>query len=176
MKKIIFSVLTISGMLFANASNAQNQYIALSGKSYDPKTESATSSSAGMNTLASTNPKAYKTFISQYSNISDITVTEGKKTSTVVFKNAGILTRVCYNMKGECLNTIRYYDAANLPQSVKDAINTDHPGYSIFGVTEVTVNHKTGYLVKIENEKYWKSVKVVDGETEETEKFTKANP
>jgi hypothetical protein len=93
-----------------------------------------------------------------------------------VFKNAEILTRVCYDMKGECLNTIRYYDAAMLPQSAKDAIKADYAGYSIFGVTEVTINGKTGYVVKIENEKYWKTVKVADGETEETEKFVKANP
>jgi hypothetical protein len=62
-----------------------------------------------------------------------------------------------------------------LPQSVKDIIKADFAGYSIFGVTEVTVNQKTGYLVKIENEKYWKTIKVVDGETEETEKYQKAD-
>ncbi|MBV4356036.1 hypothetical protein [Pinibacter aurantiacus] len=174
MKKLFFSVLTITGMLFANTSNAQNQYVALSGKSYDPN--AATSSSEGMATLANTNQKAYKNFVSHYSNINDISVTDGKKTSIVVFKNAGILTRVCYSKKGECLNTIRYYDPAMLPQSVKDAIKADYAGYSIFGVTEVTVGEKTGYLVKIQNEKYWKTIKVVDGETEETEKFEKANP
>jgi hypothetical protein len=173
MKKIIFSILTISAMLFANASKAQNQYIALSGKSYDP-TGSSTSSSAGMSALASSNPNAYKSFVNQYRNISDISVTSGKRTSTVVFKNEGILNRVCYNMKGECLNIIRYYDAAMLSQSVKDIIKADYAGYSIFGVTEVTVNQKTGYLVKIENEKYWKTIKVVDGETEETERYQKA--
>jgi hypothetical protein len=78
-------------------------------------------------------------------------------------------------MKGECLNTIRYYDGSRLPQSVKDAVTAEYAGYSIFGVTEVTVNKKTGYLVKIENDKYWKTIKVVDGETEETEKFQKAD-
>jgi len=176
MNKIFFSVLTITGMLFANTSNAQNQYVALSGKSFDPNAGSATSSSEGMTTLANTNQKAYKNFVSHYSNINDIAVTNGKTTSIVVFKNAGTLTRVCYSKKGECLNTIRYYDAAMLPQSVKDAIKADYEGYSIFGVTEVTVDDKTGYLVKIENQKYWRTIKVVDGETEETEKFEKANP
>src|SRR5689334_14632010 len=122
MKKIFFSALTISGLLFANASNAQNQYVALSGKSFDPHAGSATTTSEGMNTLATTNQKAYKNFVSHYSNINDISVTNGKKTSIVVFKNADILTRICYNMKGDCLNTIRYYDEAMLPQSVKDAI------------------------------------------------------
>lgn len=176
MKKIFFSVLTITGMLFTNASNAQNQYVAASGKSSDTRTSSATNSSEGMATLANTNQKAYKNFVSHYSNINDIAVTNGKTTSIVVFKNGDILTRVCYNKKGDCLNTIRYYDAAMLPQSVKDAIKADYEGYSIFGVTEVTANDKTGYLVKIENQKYWKTVKVVDGETEETERFEKANP
>jgi hypothetical protein len=175
MKKIIFSILTISGMLLANVSKGQTQYVALSGKSLDNHT-SATSTSEGMKILATTNQKAYKNFVSHYSNITDISVTNGKTVSIVVFKDANAMNRICYSKKGELLNTIRYYDATMLPQNVKDVIKAQYAGYSLFGVTEVTIDDKTGYLVKIENDKFWKTVKVVDGETEETEKFQKANP
>lgn len=175
MKKILFSILTVSGMLLANASNAQNQYVALSGKSSDNRA-SATSTSEGMKTLATTNQKAYKNFVSHYSTITDISVTNGKTVSIVVFKDANVMNRICYSKKGELLNTVRYYDAAMLPQNVKDIIKAQYAGYSLFGVTEVTIDDKTGYLVKIENDKYWRTIKVVDGETEETEKFQKATP
>lgn len=174
MKKLFFSILTVSGALFT-VSQAQQGYIASSGKSFNNRiTAIATTGPSELSIFESTNKKAYQNFITHYSNATNVSVITEASTTFVYFKNAGIQTRVRYNMRGDCLHTIRYYDANELPQAVKVLINEEFSDYIIFGVTEITVKNKTAYFVTIENATKCKNVKVVDGEFRAMETLLKA--
>jgi len=52
-------------------------------------------------------------------------------------------------------------------------VKSNYYDYSIFLVQEVKVGDKTAYLVKIEDEKSFKTIRVVDGEMDEYESYKK---
>ena len=89
------------------------------------------------------------------------------------FKQDGIDTRVNYDRKGRWTGTILTYTEAHLPKDVRHMVKSNYYDYNIFLVQEVKVGDKTAYLVKIEDEKTFKTIRVVDGEMDEFESYKK---
>ena len=89
------------------------------------------------------------------------------------FTKDGIQTFVYYNQKGAFEFMIRYYKEEKLPTGVRDQVSSTYYDYNIYQVTEVTRNDKVAYALKIEDKTSWKTVKIIGGEMEVMEEYTK---
>lgn len=68
---------------------------------------------------------------------------------------------------------IRYYNEDKLPCDIRHLIKTQYYDFSIFQVTEFIRNGKIAYLTKIQDNNYWKTIKIVDNEMEVVDVFPK---
>lgn len=124
--------------------------------------------------LNNVNTKALRHFTTGYEKASEIRWAKLPGGFRVHFINEGIDTRIYYNEKGAPEATVRYYFEKDMPREVRHIIKTTYYDFSIFCVTEITTAGKTAYLVKMEDRTCWKTVKVVDKETEITEEYSKS--
>ena len=120
------------------------------------------------------NTKALRHFTTTYEKASEIRWAKLAGGFRVHFVNEGIDSRIYYNEKGAPESTVRYYFEKDMPREIRHIIKTTYYDFSIFCVTEITTAGKTAYLVKIEDRTCWKTVKVVDRETEITEEYSKS--
>lgn len=94
----------------------------------------------------------------------------------VNFKEAGILTKITYDKDGNIMNSIRYYEAKNLPINILTAIKRKYSDKKIIGVTELTSQEGLSYHIKLEDDKTVYTVKASpDANLDVVEKFKKAN-
>ena len=70
---------------------------------------------------------------------------------------------------------LRYYQEEKLPHEIRGLVKSTYYDYDIYLITEVNRNEKIAYVVKMEDKTSWKTVKVVDGEMEVLEDYTKSN-
>jgi hypothetical protein len=94
--------------------------------------------------------------------------------TSVKFNMDGISETVRYDRKGKWRFSISGYGEEKLDANIRSNVESSFPGYMVFGfVNEIKVRDKTAYLVMIENNKTWKRIRVVDGETSIYEEFNK---
>jgi len=91
----------------------------------------------------------------------------------VSFKQSGMSTTIFYTANGAVDSKVNYYFEDRLPAYVRSLIGANFLDYSITHVAEVNKNDVTAYVVKIQNEKYVKAVRVIDGEWEVIESLSK---
>jgi hypothetical protein len=176
MKKLFFRYILgiIPVIAFFNGTYAQNSLLtpeAINSTSkevaYADKTDIRTEP-------ASVNMKALKDFNKTFKEVDDANWFKTKEGFIAQFKKDGISTRVDYNRKGRFLAMIRYYDENKLPKDVRHLVRSNYYDYKINLVIEVTYDNITAYLVKIEDEKTTKTIRVIDGEWEVYEDFQKS--
>ena len=118
--------------------------------------------------------KAVKKFARQYKNQPDASWFKSSNGLLVAFfKIDDIQTFIYYNEKGTCEFIMRYYKEEKLPEVIRNLVESTYDNFSIYQVTEVRKNNQIAYVVKMENKKFWKTVKVIDGEMEVTEEYSK---
>jgi hypothetical protein len=168
-----FGILPLA--LFILPSFGQNQ--AGNNFSFDKKTiiasANAAPDAASMEELKSINKKAFADFSKHFQGASDIRISNHNKEIFIYFVRDGVSTRVGYDKKGNWHHTIRYYGEDLLPKEVRAIVKSTYYDYNIFSVTEVTVGDKTAHLVNIEDKTSWKTLKIVDGEMEVMQEYTK---
>ena len=91
----------------------------------------------------------------------------------VNFTVDSITTKIVYDRAGHCENIVRYYFENRLPPAVRHLVRSNYYDFIIYHIIEPTLNGVTSYLVKMEGNTTWKTVKVVDGEIEEVEEYFK---
>jgi hypothetical protein len=116
--------------------------------------------------------KAEKSFNKDFAGASPIW-SESNDGYTATFTKNGIQSRVNYNKKGKWHSTIRYYGESELPQDVRHIVKSTYYDFSIFGVTEVSVEDKSAYIVVLEDSRNFIRVKVLDGEMTTLETLAK---
>ena len=121
------------------------------------------------------NARALKEFSKTFKTAANASWYEmpGGKGYVAKFNQDGVETRVNYDHKGRWTGTILTYTEAHLPRDVRHMVKSNYYDYSIFLVQEVKVGDKTAYLVKIEDEKSFETIRVVDGEMDEYESYKK---
>jgi len=131
---------------------------------------------ADLNALAglkAISAKLYARFTKDFKFASNISIYTEKNVQ-IYSEIAGIKNRTLYTRKGKFLHNVRQYESTMLPEAVTDAINYAYPRFDIFGgVAEVQVAGKVAYFVLIENKNSWKRVKVIDGEVDVYEEYSK---
>jgi len=112
------------------------------------------------------NVKALREFNKKYKNVTN---EEWGIINTGIearFTEQDILYRVTYNKKGHWVATFRYYNEKQLTTDIRNLVKSSFYNFNITGVTEVTYNGKTAYLVNIEDNETLKIIKVVNDEME----------
>jgi len=121
------------------------------------------------------NERVLKSFNETFGNVEDVKWEEYPTYYTVSFVNSGIRSKVNYDLEGNMLGSIRYYAPQLLPLNIINKIKKENPKKKLFGVTEVTFGSDVVYYVKLEDDKFWTTIKVDNnGNTQVFEKYKKA--
>jgi len=89
------------------------------------------------------------------------------------FKEDGVEIKAYYDRKGRWNGTIRTYAEGKLPKDIRKMVKSIYYDYSIIQVNEVTVGEKTAYLVRVEDQDTFKTLRIIDGEMEIYEDYKK---
>ncbi len=119
--------------------------------------------------------KMYKDFTARFKGASNINVSEKGKAVFINCSTDQGFNRIMYDNKGRWQNTVRTYDNEKLVENVRELVENAFPRYAIFGgIIEVHASNKVAYFVTIEDKKSWKRIRVVDGEMDVYEEYTKS--
>ena len=173
--KILIATIVITISSITYKVNAQTAYISLllnsemffSGRSINGGEKSK-------DIPGNVNERALKDFQRNFGNINDVTWYEAKNGGYIAkFANADVKTIVAYNPKGSWSYTINYYEEKKLPVDIKRMVKSTYYDYSIFGVAEVHFDEETVYMVYIQSENNFKTVRVHNDDMQEVESFPK---
>ncbi|MBS1597916.1 MAG: hypothetical protein JST75_06805 [Bacteroidetes bacterium] len=122
---------------------------------------------------ASINSKAMRDFKRSFPDAEDEQWYSFKDGYAVRFKEEGKDHMVTYNRGGDWQYTIANYGERNLPQDIRALVKSTYYDYTITLVQEVTAHDQTVYLVHMQDESTWKTLRVSDGEMSIIEDFNK---
>ena len=77
----------------------------------------------------------------------------------------GIRSHLFFDGAGEVVRCQRYYTEKDLLPFVAAKVKYKYPGYTIFGVTEITNQYGVRYTIVLEDPKYWIHVESTDNGT-----------
>jgi hypothetical protein len=94
--------------------------------------------------------------------------------NVVHFEDGGNRSIVYYDKQGNFLNSIRYYNAENLPLNILFKVREKYASMQIFGVTEISNGENIAYFIKMEDNSNWLTLKSgPSGSLEVYEKYRK---
>ena len=120
------------------------------------------------------NERAEKNFRRDFRNVYSPKWIEKEDGYRVKFADGEVKYMVDYNKRGNWVSTISNYNEEQLDSHIANAVKTAFLGYAIVHVTEVKKGKTTVYLVKIDNQKLLKTVRVVNGEIDVFESYIKS--
>jgi hypothetical protein len=164
MKKL-FKMAGLFLVIFINA-NVKAQEANVSQKEFESSSDYAAKATA--------NERAIIKFGKFFPNASSESWTKTKNGFAVRFTADNMQQLVFLTKRGNVVASIKYYTEKQLPADVRMIIRYGYPDYSIKSVREVNAANATAYLVTIEDATSWKTIRVVNGETDVYEEFKKA--
>jgi hypothetical protein len=93
--------------------------------------------------------------------------------SLAEFVDKDIHYRVFFDRKGNWNYTLKQYSEKVLPKDVRAMVRSIYYDYAIKQVKEVNQAQLVVYLIHIENDQEWKTIRVADGELEVAEEYVK---
>ena len=179
MKKALFTCLTgtlltwaITSVSYSQSTNSTAR-IRSSGGKFISSSEEIKREISNPGVSEKINAKAVKNFTRAFKNVTDAQWFTFEDGFVVYFTSDGINTRVFYDKKGNNTGMIRAYFEDKLPTHIRHLVKSAYYDFSIYHVNEVTANKATAYLVKIEDNTSWKTIRVVDGEMDVLEAYSK---
>lgn len=175
MKKIIFaSALSVFSLFSTTITHAQD----IAGTAYAyPKSnrvvDPATNKSSRILRDREVNVLAARDFNKNFQNAQDVKWVDGKNGLSVYFKLDGFNMRSTYDKKGKEEYTLKYYDETKMSPSLRHLVKSTYYDYKIVLVTEITRNSNLSFVVKMEGEKEYLTLKIFDGDIIEYEKISK---
>ena len=94
--------------------------------------------------------------------------------SLAKFEDQGIGYRVIFDKKGNWVYTLKQYTEKELPVRVRAMVKSMYYDYPVAWVKEVNQSQSVVYLIHIENDREWKTIRVADDDMEVAEEFTKS--
>jgi hypothetical protein len=95
--------------------------------------------------------------------------------SLAQFETQGIAYRVIFDKKENWMYTLKQYTEKELPAQVRAMVKSVYYDYPITWVKEVNQSQYIVYLIHIENDREWKTLRVAEDEMEVAEEYSK-NP
>jgi hypothetical protein len=180
MKKLIFSCFTGISLCCTIATSYSQSPNNIAMHELSPEKlnstieESNTISDTASIALNEISTKAVRSFLRDYGTIAGAKWTRSANGSFVVyFMSKGIKNRVSYGKSGVYEFTIRDYDEEKLPTEVRKLIRSNYYDFNIYHVREIGIKGTIAFILKLEDKTSWKTIKVVDGEMEVTEQYSK---
>jgi len=124
---------------------------------------------------ASINGRALKDFTKSFKGANNVIWLPMKDGFIARFVESGVETKAYYDHKGRWTATIRTYKENKLPKDVRRIVKSNYFDYTINQVNEVKVGEITAYLVRIEDDETFKTIRVIDGEMDVYENYKKAH-
>jgi len=166
--KQIFSAFTV--LLIAvtfNYAIAQDNSIAFNSPAFKYEFEIAMNNGHLFGIESSNvNAKALKDFSKSFKNVTSekwYAVEDGFFAS---FNEKGIETKVAYDQKGNWHCTVRTLDETQMPSDIKDQVKSTYYDSKILVVYEIKSHQATVYIIKTEDSKTLKTLRVADGDIE----------
>ncbi|KAA9034453.1 hypothetical protein FW778_22500 [Ginsengibacter hankyongi] len=163
MKQLLSSIVILA--LFATAKNAQGQTentLAFN----DLRMVTLSNSSTSKINKTSVNLKALKDFSKSFHEVSDEKWFKVPGGVIANFLSKGIDFRIKYDENGKRLYKLLTYAEDNLPSDVRSLIRSHYYHYEIEFCNEYQLSNSTVYVVKMDDDKSIKTVKIADGEIE----------
>jgi len=118
--------------------------------------------------------KVLKAFRETFTEARQVSWQESDNTYTVRFMQKEVRYIVCYSKEGVITHSMRFYQPDLLPVNILKEIKNNYKNKIAYGVTEITSDGEIAYFVKMEDAKYWYTVKFSTyGNGELYEKFKK---
>jgi hypothetical protein len=165
----------ISGHLYAQDSKTQSDLAAS-----QPRNASATATSGTAIphevAVSSLSVRAIKDFKSRFTKVEAESWGRFDKGFFVYFTNDGFKVRAYYDQRGYWLASLKYCGESQLPPFVRDIVKRTYYDFAISQVDIVQVPEHTVYLVHLEDQKTFKTVRVnEEGEMDVLNAYLKAN-
>jgi hypothetical protein len=120
------------------------------------------------------NQKVIKLFNETFPFAEKVNWQEFTETYVVHFMQGNVRTVIEYDKNGNFISSIRYYKEDMLPVNILLPVRKKYADKTIFGVTEISTEENTAYYIKMEDSKYWITVKAEsNGLMQVTEKYEK---
>ncbi len=117
--------------------------------------------------------KAIKDFIKKFDKVNDEKWYEVSDGFFASFKDDGIETKVAYHKNGIWDCTVRTLNESQMPFAVRDAVKKIYYDSRIIVVYEIKHSDNTAYIIKTEDDKTIKTLRVVDGDVEVISDYTR---
>ena len=137
----------------------------------NPTKDLATDEAAPLSSISEKAIKNFNKSFNKQSNASWYAINDG---FVAMFSEDGIKTKAYYDTKGRPVGDVRTYQEDKLPKEIRHMIKSNYYDFDIILVNEVSVGSAKVHLVKLEDSKSYKTIRVQDGEMSETEVFTKS--
>lgn len=176
MKKQSFRYLAgvVTAVVFFTSLHAQRQNHALASSSNETiSTEFKSHSSRDESNAALLNERVLNDFNKNFKTAGTPSWSSIKNGFLVRSEKDGVQTRAFYDQRGRWSSTILTYSEDKLPFDVRRQVKSTYYDYTIYMVNEITVTDKTVYLVSIEDDKGYKTIRVADDETSVFNEFSK---
>ena len=121
------------------------------------------------------NSRALKDFTKSFKDAENVSWSEMKDGFIAKFIDGGVETKAYYDQKGRWTATIRTYKENKLPKDIRKQVKSTYYDFTINQINEVTLGQITAYLVRIEDEDSFKTIRVIDGEMDVYEDYKKGH-
>lgn len=122
--------------------------------------------------LKKSHPRIYKN-LSRFEKLQNLYVSNFEKFISVYCQIEGINHRFTYDNRGRLMHTIKFYKEDRLNKDVRHIVKREYYDFQIFGITEVIVGLETVYLVTLQDENSWVTIKVQNNEMETHQRLLK---
>jgi hypothetical protein len=165
LKTIITSVVILYSSFFS-FSQADNAVAYQPEKNLDNDTRYFSVTNSENLPLSDVNIKAARSFAKQFKNVSNAKWYKVEDVFIASFTENEIETKVVYDLKGNWHCMLRTYNEDKLPFDVRDLVKAKYYDYKIHVVYEITHTDDLTYILKIEDSKKIKTLRVTNGEME----------
>jgi hypothetical protein len=157
MKKLLFSTaFFISALGFSVTTNAQDYAF---NKNHVTAVNPYNEKESKIVDEMDVNINAVRDFTKKYKNATGVKWVKNENGPSVYFVMDGVKMRSSYNTKGRKEYVLKYYDESKLPTEVRHLVRSTYYDYTIAIATEVVRNGNVSYLIKMENDKEYLTVK-----------------
>jgi hypothetical protein len=165
--KQLFSTLTILliSAIVLNSAHAQHKSLSSTHSQFKYDTAVAVNSGTAVDASA-VNMKAVKDFSKSFKNVTNEKWYTAEDGFFANFNDNGIETKVAYDKKGIWHCTVRTLSEMQLPYDVRDVVKSKYYDSKILVGYEIKHSNSTVYIVKTEDGKSLKTLRVTDGEME----------
>ena len=117
--------------------------------------------------------RSVRDFRKSYATAKDVKWVTHKNGASVFFTDGGVKMRSSYHTNGRKEYTLKYYEESQMAPALRHRVKSQYYDYRIIIVTEVMTLHQTYYLVKMENDKQFLTLRIADDDLSEYERIKK---